>query len=288
MYAIRFRGSVADNVVSHLAARRLDRLINFARRNREALGDDLKVVDEGFHLGLHLLAVRQHDLGRVSFNGSFRHSRQRLLHHANRFAQLLDAANVSREHVAFGADRNFELEIFVARVGCIAAKVNVDPAGTQRRTARAQSNGIVRAQAGDALGAHHENRISGQQPFIFIHVPKEAVGELFDFFEESQRRLQRQPANAEIRRHHPLSADHLKESQNIFAFAEAIEKHRHRAQVHGVRSQPDQVRIDPRQLIHQNPHPLRFRRNLQPQQLLHRQAVGEIVGQGAEVVDAVG
>ena len=29
-------------------------------------------------------------------------------------------------------------------------------------------------------------------------------------------------------------------------------------------------------------------RNLQPQQLLHRQAVGEVVGHGAEIVDAVG
>jgi len=192
-----------------------------------------------------------------------------------------------REHVTFRADRHLELEIFVARVRSIAAKVNIDPAAAQRRTARPQSNRVFRAQVRDALGAHHENRIPRQQAFIPIHVPREPVRELLDLLKESQRRLQRQPANAEIRRHHPLPADHLEKTQNVFALPEAIEKHGHRAEVHGMRAQPDQVRIDAGQLVHQNPHPLRFWRNLQPQQLLNRQAVGQIVSQRTEVIDAI-
>ena len=48
------------------------------------------------------------------------------------------------------------------------------------------------------------------------------------------------------------------------------------------------MRIDARQLVHHHPQPLGSRGNLQPQQLLHCQAVGEIVGHGAEVINAVG
>ncbi len=48
------------------------------------------------------------------------------------------------------------------------------------------------------------------------------------------------------------------------------------------------VGIDVGEFIHQNPHPLGFWRDLQPQRFLHCQAVGEVVGQRTEVVDAVG
>ena len=65
--------------------------------------------------------------------------------------------------------------------------------------------------------------------------------------------------------------DHLEHPQNVFALAEAIEEDRHRADIHGVRAQPDQVRVDARQFIQQHPHPLRALGNLQPQQLFHRQ-----------------
>ena len=53
-------------------------------------------------------------------------------------------------------------------------------------------------------------------------------------------------------------------------------------------SEPHQVRIDAGQFVHQNPHPLRFGRDLQAKQFLDRQTVSEIVGHRAEVVDAVG
>ncbi len=56
------------------------------------------------------------------------------------------------------------------------------------------------------------------------------------------RRLERQPADAEIAGHHALAGEHLEDPQDLFALAEAVEEHRHRADVDGVRAQPDQVR----------------------------------------------
>src|SRR5207248_8880250 len=45
MHAVGFRPTVADNVVSHFAARRFDCLIYLALGDRKSFRDDLEVVD---------------------------------------------------------------------------------------------------------------------------------------------------------------------------------------------------------------------------------------------------
>src|SRR5438045_852576 len=62
VHAVGFRPTVADNVVSHFAARRFDCLIDLTLGYPKSFSDDLEVVDERFHLRLHLLAVGQDDL----------------------------------------------------------------------------------------------------------------------------------------------------------------------------------------------------------------------------------
>src|ERR1035441_976190 len=111
---------------------------------------------------------------------------------------LFPYTTLFRSHIAFGAHRHIELEIFVARIGSIAAQVNVDPTGAQRWTARTQRNRVFRTQLGAALGTHHENRIAGQQAFILVHISREAVGELLHLLEESERRLPPSTATAAI------------------------------------------------------------------------------------------
>ena len=46
----------------------------------------------------------------------------------------------------------------------------------------------------------------------------------------------------------PLAGEHLEDAQNVLALAEAVEEHRHRADVERVRAQPHQVAVDARQL----------------------------------------
>ena len=74
VHAVRVGGAVADHVVAEFAARRFNHLEDFACGDAEALGDDLEMVDEGLHLGLHLFAVGQHDMGRVRLPGAFGHA----------------------------------------------------------------------------------------------------------------------------------------------------------------------------------------------------------------------
>ena len=132
MHSIWLGGTIAHHVVTHFTARRFHGLINLARRHREALGDDLEVIDHRLHLRLHLFAVGQHNFGRVCLGRAFRHAVQRLPHEGNRLSQLLHANYVPGKNVAFGCDRHFELEFLVARVGHITPQIKIHTASAQR------------------------------------------------------------------------------------------------------------------------------------------------------------
>src|SRR5438105_1171432 len=116
VYSIWLRGAIADHVITHLAPGRFHSLINFARWNCEALSNDLKVIDERFHLRLHFFAIGKHYFGSVRLDRSFRHAIKRLLHHGNRFSELLHAAHISREYITIRRNRHLELEPLVAGI----------------------------------------------------------------------------------------------------------------------------------------------------------------------------
>ena len=83
MHPIRLGRAVAGHVIPHLAARRFYCLVHFALGNGKSFGHDLEVIDERFHLRLHLLPIRKHNLRRVSFDRPARHAFHRLLHDAD-------------------------------------------------------------------------------------------------------------------------------------------------------------------------------------------------------------
>ncbi len=101
-------------------------------------------------------------------------------------------------------------------------------------------------------------------------------------------RLHGEAADADVAGHHALAGDGLKEAENVFALAEGVKEDGERANVHGVRAQPDQVGVEAAELGKQNAQPLGLGGNLQAEQLFHGQAVTKIVGQRVKIVDAVG
>ncbi len=112
--------------------------------------------------------------------------------------------------------------------------------------------------------------------------------EFADHFLPAARRLQRQPADADVAGHHALAGEHFEDAQDVFALAEAVEEHAHRADIERVRSQPHQVAVEPRKLGHHHARPLRARRNLDLQQLLDRQRVDQVVRKIRQIIDAIG
>ena len=91
-------------------------------------------------------------------------------------AHLDEADFVSRPGVADGGDRHLELELLVARVGHVAAEVDIDAGGAQGRAGYAERNGIGCREIADALQAIHEDWIAGEQVRIFVDFLRESRG----------------------------------------------------------------------------------------------------------------
>src|SRR5262249_13107214 len=159
--------------------------------------------------------------------------------------------------------------------------VPVHPAGAKRRTTQPDSQRIFSGDLRHTLQAIDEDTVAGEQVLVFVNFLGKDVEELSYFFEEAERRIERQTPDVEVRGHHALAADHLINAQQVFTFAEAIEEDRHGADVHGVRAQPDQMRADALEFGQHHAHPLRAWRDLQSQQLLHGHDVAQVVDHGA-------
>src|SRR5579863_5061817 len=143
VHAIWLGGSVTHDVIAHLSTRGFDCLIDLTRRYCKAFRNDLKVIDEGLHLSLHLLAVRQDDTWRIGLDRTFRHAVESLPNDPNRVAQLLYPAHIPGEHIAFLRDRNLKLELLVARIWHVAPQVDVHAAAPQCRSSRSQRDGVL-------------------------------------------------------------------------------------------------------------------------------------------------
>ena len=123
------------------------------------------------------------------------------------------------------------------------------------------------------LRARQPDAILRQQVFVFVDVRRAWHSiDAPHAVEPVRRRLERQAADAEVAGHHPLAGDVLVNLHDLFALAEAVEEHGHRAQVDGVRPQPHQVRGDARQFRQQHADVLRALGNFESEQLLDGQA----------------
>ena len=56
---------------AQLAARRFDRLVDFARRRRKSFGENFEVIDEPFDRRFHFLARRRNDSGHLGADRPF-------------------------------------------------------------------------------------------------------------------------------------------------------------------------------------------------------------------------
>ena len=138
------------------------------------------------------------------------------------------------------------------------------------------------------MNAAQEDGIRVEQIFVFVDLRRQSVVERPHRLLPAARRLQRQTADADVGGHQALAREHLEDPQDIFALTEAIEEHRHRPEVQRMRAQPHQMTADAGQFGQHHPHPLRVGRDLDLQQLFHRQGVGQIVSKVGQVVHAVG
>ena len=247
--------------------------------------------DERLHLGLHLLAAGQDDLRGLGDDGCAVEGVEDvegLLADLERFAHLLHAHGVARPDVAAVRDRDSELVALIAGVGHVAAEIPVDARGAQRRSGDAEGDGVGRGEIADLLEAAHPDGIAGEEVFILVDLGRHHVEEVLHLGVEVHGRLERDAADAEVGGHHALAGDVFKDAHGLFALAPAVEKHAHGADVEGMGAEPDQVRLDTRDLVEQHAEDLRALGDLEAEQLLDGEAVAEVVRHRTEIVDAIG
>ena len=102
---------------------RLDRVVRLARRDAEALGDELEVVDERLHRGRELVPRRQRVLAVLGDVRALGQALERLLDDPHRLLHLLHADAVAVVVVADRPDRDREVEVVVGGVGLRLAQV---------------------------------------------------------------------------------------------------------------------------------------------------------------------
>ena len=94
-------------------------------------------------------------------------------------------------------------------------------------------------------------------------------------------------ARTEVGRVHARARHRLVHVEQVFALAEAVDQHVHRAAVQPVRAQPQQVVQQARDLGEHDADVLRAHRHFEAHQLLDGQAVGVLVAHHRHVVETV-
>ncbi len=227
-------------------------------------------------------------MGAFGLDRASGHSVQRLLDDLHALAHFIEAEQVAGPDVAIVRNRHAKLKFLVAAIRHVAAEVEIDAGGAHDGAGDAERDRILFREVANTLEPIDEDRIAGEEVGILVDLFRECLDEGLNALEESEGRLHREPADAEVAGHHPLAGHHLEDAENFFALAEGVEEHGEGANVHGMRAQPDEVRIEAGDLGEQDANPLGALGDFELKELLDGQAVTEVVGHGAEIIDAVG
>src|SRR6202042_789256 len=131
------------------ALRRLDGAVHLALRHAVALRHELEMVDQRFHVALHLFAARRPYLAVIDHGGARIRLQpcDALVDYARRLAQFFDANQVAIVAIAVDADGNVEIHAIVYLIGLLLAQVPLDPGAAQ--------HGPGEPQLHRAFGTHH-------------------------------------------------------------------------------------------------------------------------------------
>ena len=138
----------------------------------------------------------------------------------------------------------------------------------------------------DALGPLQPDRVVGEQGLVLVGLGPHVADEGADLVLGAVGQVLGDPGRTHPGVVHAQPGDVLEDVEDLLPLPEAVEHDRQGAQLEPGGGQPDQVRGDPVELHHQHPQGLGPRRRLDPEQLLHGQAVGGLVEERGQVVHA--
>ena len=163
-------------------------------------------------------------------------------------------------------------------------QVPVDARCAQHRPGLAEGDRVLGRQQADALRSLEEDDVVVEERLVLVDALRHHVDEAAAFGGEAGRDVLGEAAGLEVAGVHPHARDHLEQVEHQVALAEAVPEDRDRSELEPGRAEPDEMRVDPRQLREQRPHPDGLRRRLDAEQLLDRHHEDELVLLEREVV----
>ena len=288
--------------------------VRFAWRHMHAFGEELEVMNQLFHVGLHRFAVGRCHLVVVGDDraGIDLQPGDTLLDDAVRLPHFFHAHQVAVVAVAVDANGNIELHPVVNLVGLLPAQIPRHTRPAQHGTREAQRHRALRCDHADAHGALLPDPVVGQQFFVFVDALRKTSGEVFDEIQQRPlpvvvhpghfariaklgrlvlRHLVRQVAvdatRPVIGGVHPRTRHRFVDVEEFLALAKRIEKGCHRADVERMAAEPKQVIEDARDFVEHRADVLRAYRHLETQQPLDGETVRVLVAHHRHVIEPI-
>ena len=129
-----------------------------------------------------------------------------------------------------------------------------------------------------------EDRLLADQVLVLVHPRAQLLDHRARLVVERHRDVLGDAADLGVARVHAHAAGELEEVEHAVALAEAVEEQRDAAEVDRAGAEEDQVVVQPLQLGEDRADPLAAARHLEPEQLLDRHAVDELVAEERVVV----
>src|SRR5262249_16097010 len=158
---------------------------------------------------LHLFPIRKHDMRSIGLPCSFGHAFQSLSDDLDALPHLRKPYPISRINVVFLPRWHLKVEVFVTRIQLIFPNVQLEPSAANHRPTDAQIEYVLKANKANPSRPSHRDRIRIEQVLVLVHLARKRADKFPDRLLPSARRLQRQPADADVASHHPLSRKHL-------------------------------------------------------------------------------
>src|SRR5579884_2899790 len=287
MESVGLTRRIADHVVAHLSPATFDGLIHLTHGRLQPLRVQLEVMDERLHAGDDLVFRRRHDLAIVDSPRTFGESVKRLFHDTQALCHLLNSHPETVVHVAVSAYHHLEVKVLVAAVRHRFSHVIRDAGAAKGRAGASHVDRDVGREHADSLRALDPDLILGEELVVLLQTLREVADEFANHRLELRSEILSQPADADETRHHPDTRQIFFDVQDLLTLTEGIHEHAHRAQVQPVGPDPDEVTRDAFELGEQDADPFDALRHLDPQQLLDRQHVRQLIHHVVEVTHPV-
>ena len=181
-------------------------------------------------------------------------------------------------------DDHVEIHLVVGQVGLVPAQVPGHPGGAQQRAGDPEADGDVGVDGADALGALLEDGLAGEQVVVLVHALGDGFADGQDIVAPPVGQVGRHTAGAEVVVVHPQPGDLLEEAEQHLPLPPSVDEHVDGADVRAAGGEEEHVGADPVELAHEHPDPGGPGWDLDAEQPLHRQAVGQLVEERGEVV----